>query len=128
MESPLRSALYGIMTYGGVFALIGYAYSQLVRLDIGATTLFVVAVTVFGVVVLSLSGLGFVVVGAWVTDLVGARDPWLGLVGVGTVGALVWFLLPVVAGVLVWFGVTAVGIGGPARLWFHADTVKVKRD
>lgn len=127
VESPLSSTLYGTMAYGVVFFLVGYGYSQFLRIGFATTLTFFVALAIFASIVLSLSGLGFVIVGCWLTQLVGARDPWLGLVGVGAAGAVVWLLLPVIAGVVVWFIITAVGIGGPARRWMHDDYVEAKQ-
>lgn len=127
MGSPLSSTLYGIMTYGGAFFLVGYAYSQLLRIEVTSTAVLIVAGIILISLLLTLSGFGFVIVGCWLSELFGPRDPWLGLIGLGTAGAFVWFLLPAVVGVAVWFSVGAVGIGGPARLWLHDDTVKLDR-
>lgn len=123
-ENPLSSTLYGIMAFGVVTFMSGYGLSQFLRIGFATTAMFFVTIAIFAVIILSLSGLGFVIVGCWLTQLVGARDPWLGLVGVGAAGAVVWLLLPVVVGGAVWFIITAVGIGGPARLWLHDDYVK----
>jgi hypothetical protein len=127
MQRPLVSALYGLMAYGIVVLLVGYAYSQLIRLAVAETALTVSVTLVAAGLVFSLGGLGFVVVGAWLADLVGATDPWIGLVGLGTVSALVWLLLPVSFGIVVWVAIASVGIGGQTRLWFHAGSVHVSQ-
>lgn len=121
VERPLSSALYGVMAYGVVVFLTGYAYSQLSRLGIGTTTLSFLAVGVLAVILLTLGGFGFVVVGTILTEVVGGRDPRLGLVGVSGVSSVAWLLLPFVLGVVVWIGFAAVGIGGATRRWVHVS-------
>lgn len=124
MASPHVSVLYGLMAYGIVVFLVAYAYNQLSRFGVGTTVLTVLGAVLLGIVLLSLGGLGFVVVGTWVTKTAGVRDPWLGLVGVGAVSAVAWLLLPFALGALVWFGIAALGIGGPARQWVHQSAVE----
>jgi hypothetical protein len=119
-DRPVSSVLYGVVAIGVAVFLVGYAFSQLTTL--GATTLvFTLSVVVLGGILSALGGFGFVVVGLWVTRLLDAGDPWVGVVTAGTVGALAWFLLPALVALVVWFGIAAVGIGGPARVWMHAD-------
>lgn len=119
-EEPLSSVLYGVVAIGVAVFLIGYAFSQLSTL--GATALvFTLSVVILGGILSVLGGFGFVVVGLSVTRLLDTGDPWIGLVTAGTVGALAWFLLPALVALVVWFGIAAVGIGGPARVWMHAD-------
>lgn len=119
-DEPVSSVLYGVVAIGVAVFLVGYAFSQLSTL--GATALvFTLSVVILGGILSVLGGFGFVVVGLWVTRLLDAGDPWIGLVTAGTVGALAWFLLPALVALVVWFGIAAVGIGGPARVWMHAD-------
>jgi len=127
MQRPLVSAFYGLMAYGIVVLLVGYAYSQLIRLAVAETALTILVALVAATLIFSLGGLGFVVVGAWVADIVGVADPWIGLVGIGTVSALVWLLLPVGFGIVIWVAIASVGIGGPARQWLHAGSVHVSQ-
>ena len=117
LERPLVAAVYGLLAYGLVGFLGTYAYSQLARVgvDVGAVSV------VVGVVVLALTGFGFVVVGTTVTDVLGTRRPWKGLVVGGVLSAVGWLLLPLIAAVVAWTVLAAVGIGGPARKWVHAD-------
>lgn len=124
MESPLVSVVYGAMAYALVVFVVSYAYSQLAQLGVAVPVLGLLGAGVLVVLLLSLGGLGFVVVGAWATDAVGSRDPWLGLVGVGVVGALAWLVLPFVGALLVWLGIAAIGIGGPVRRWIHGSKVE----
>lgn len=124
MRRPLVSVVYGAAAYSIVVLLVGYAYSQLLRLAVGGTVLTALVVAVAAAVIFSLGGLGFVVVGAWVAEFVGVTDPWIGLVALGAVSALVWVVLPVSIGAVVWIGIASVGIGGPARLWLHEGSVE----
>lgn len=124
MSNPLVSVLYGLMAYGMVVFFVGYVYSQLSALLAGTAALATVVTVVLGVSVLSLGGLGFVVVGTWLAEVAGVRDPWVGLVGVGGVSALVWYLLPFVPAGLVWLAIAAAGVGGPTRRWIHADRAR----
>ncbi|MFC4360566.1 hypothetical protein ACFO0N_21685 [Halobium salinum] len=126
-SNPLVSVLYGLMAYGMVVFFVGYAYSQLATLLAGTAILATAVTAAFGVLVLSLGGLGFVVVGTWVAGVAGVRDPWLGLVGVGGASALVWYLLPFAVAGLVWLAIAAVGVGGPTRRWIHADRTQADR-
>ncbi|QIO24659.1 hypothetical protein [Haloarcula sp. JP-L23] len=118
---PLVAALYGLMAFGVVTFFVAYALSQLANLGVGATAVGVIGVVVLGIALLTLGGLGFAVVGVWVTEVFGGRDPWIGLVGVGAVSAIAWLVLPVVVSLVVWLAIAAVGIGGPAREWVHGS-------
>jgi hypothetical protein len=120
-ERPLMSVVYGAIAYGLVGFACAYGISQLARLGGGSALVFTVGATVAGAVLLTLAGLGFVVVGTLLTELQGTRQPWTGLVVGASVGAVVWFALPLLAGVVAWLLVTAVGIGGPTRKWIHAS-------
>jgi len=122
MSRPLVSTIYGFMAFGIVLFLLGYAFNQVAKLGLDATVLWVIISVVVGATIFSLGGMGFVVVGAWAAETLGTTDPWLGLVGVGAVSAVVWLLLPFVVGALVWVIIAAVGIGGPARHWVHGTT------
>jgi hypothetical protein len=117
MERPLAAAVYGVLAYALVAFLGTYALSQLSRLGVGAATV----ATGVGAVVVALTGFGFVVVGTSITDVLGARHPWKGLVVGGALSAVGWVLLPLLAAVVTWTVVAAVGIGGPARKWVHAE-------
>ncbi|MFC6838050.1 hypothetical protein [Halomarina ordinaria] len=122
--NPLVSALYGLAAYGLAVFLVGYAYSQLARLGVVSPAVATLVGSVLAVLLLSLAGLGFVVAGTWLTTAVGGRDPWLGLVGVGAVGALVWLVFPFGLALVVWFGIAGVGVGGPTRRWIHRDATE----
>ncbi|WP_327053924.1 hypothetical protein [Halomicrococcus gelatinilyticus] len=117
LERPLAAAVYGVLAYALVGFLGTYAYSQMARIGVDVATVSAVV----GGVVLALAGFGFVVVGTTVTDVFGARRPWTGLVVGGALSAAGWLLLPLLAAVVAWTVLAAVGIGGPARKWVHAD-------
>jgi hypothetical protein len=121
MTNPFVSVLYGVVAFGLVVFLVGYAYSQLARLGVGRNVFATLTVLLIGVLVLVLSGVGFAVVGVWLSDVAGTRDPWLGLVVVGGVGAVAFLLLPLAVAAVVWFAIAGVGVGGPTREWIHAD-------
>ncbi|MBX0324457.1 hypothetical protein EGH21_15615 [Halomicroarcula sp. F13] len=120
-ERPLAAVVYGLMAFGIVTFFVVYAFSQLANLGIGTTVLTALGAVVFAVAFLSLGGLGFAVVGVWVTESFGGRDPWAGLVGVGAVSAVAWLVLPAVVSVAVWLAIAAIGLGGPARRWVHGS-------
>lgn len=126
MAKPLRSVLYGLGAYAITVFLAGYAVVQLSAFGVASTLIVVISVLALVTALLSFGGLGFVVVGVWLSGAVGARDPLTGLVGVGALSAAAWFALPFVAGLLVWLGIAAVGIGGPVRLWVHAERVEME--
>jgi hypothetical protein len=121
MARPLLSVVYGLIAFGLVTFFIVYAYSQVVRVGVGTTIVTLVAGVVLGGVLLGLASLGFVVVGAWLAASLGMGDVWAGLVGMALVGGLVLLVLPPGVGLLVWLVIAAVGVGGPARRWVHAD-------
>lgn len=126
MRNPLLSVVYGSVAYGGVVFAFSYLYNQLGRIGVAAGSVSLVAVPLFFLLILVLGGVGFAVVGVWVTEALGTRDPWIGLVGVGGVSAAAWLLLPFAFGAGVWVAVAATGIGGPTRMWLHADSVRVE--
>lgn len=128
IDNPLLSVVYGIIAYGGVVFLFGYAYSQLARVGVETGAIAVVAIPAFGGLVLLLGGAGFAVVGAWLASIADFRDPQTGLVAVSIAGGLGWLLLPDAFAVLTWLGIAAVGIGGPVRRWFHAESTRVEHD
>ncbi len=120
MERPLLSVVYGIVSYSIVVFVVGYAYSQLLRVGVVSTAVSLLLTGMFAAIVLSISGAGFVITGTWLTRAIGVGDPWLGLIGLGIVSAIAWLVLPLAIGLAVWGAIAAVGVGGPARLWFNA--------
>jgi hypothetical protein len=124
----LRSVVYGVVAYGLVGFAFAYLSIQLFRLGSGGL-LSTVVVAVVATAVSTLTSLGFVVVGTLLTELQGRRQPWTGLVVGAAVSAFTWFVLPPLAGLVAWFAVAAVGIGGPTRAWVHASRdVRAERE
>lgn len=123
MSRPVSAVGYGLIAYGLVAFVVVYVFTQLASFGLGTTVVGVLGAVTLLVFLVSLGGLGFVVVGTWLSRALGARDPWVGLVGVALVGAGAWLLLPFLLGLAVWLAMAAVGIGGPAREWIHADAV-----
>lgn len=119
-ERPFVSVLYGLVAFAIVSFFTAYLLNQLFRLGLNVTLVALIAALIVGAVLLTLGGLGFAVVGAWATDVFGLGDPWLGLVGVAALSALVWLALPIVLSLLLWLGIAAVGIGGPTKHWLHS--------
>jgi hypothetical protein len=126
MSRPVAAVGYGLIAYGLVAFVVVYAFTQMAAIGVEAAVVGVLGAATLLLFLVSLGGLGFVVVGTWLSRAVGARDPWIGLVGVGLVGAIAWLLLPFVFGLAVWLAMAAVGIGGPARKWIHADAVAME--
>ncbi|MFB6092722.1 MAG: hypothetical protein ABEK02_06905 [Haloquadratum sp.] len=119
--NPVVSVVYGFVAFGLVVFFLGYAASQLARVGLGGRGYSVLLWVVLGVALFALAGLGFAVVGQWATETAGFADPWPGLVATGLLGAVAVLVFPFALGALVWFGIAAVGIGGPVKRWIHAD-------
>jgi len=125
LEKPLQAVVYGAMAHGGVVFVGGYLLSQLGRLGAGALAARA-AFLLVAVGLLALAGLGFTVVGTAVTDAVGSRQPWTGLVVGAGVAAVAAVVTPVVAGAVLWVAVASMGVGGATRRWFHSDAVSAR--
>lgn len=122
--NPLVSAVYGVMAYGLVAFFGAYAFSQLSRVGVGATAVATVSGLALIGILLSLGGVGYAVLGTWLADAAGFRDPFLGVAAAGLVGAVAVLALPTLPGTVAWFVVAAVGLGGPAKRWVHEDNAK----
>lgn len=120
LQRPLRAPLYGVAVAVVGAVVAAYAVKQMGRLGggVGLATA-AAAVGVGGAIVAG--GFGFVVVGAGMATVLGARRPWTGpLLGAG-VSAIVLVALPIPVGTVVWALVAATGLGGSARRWVHAS-------
>lgn len=116
--SPL-SALYGIIPFFFVAFAGGYALSQFARAGVGGPLLvrgWSLLVVVAGV---GFVGLGYLVVGTYLTEVEGERRPWHGAVIGAVLGALPWLVLPTVPAVAVWVLGAAAGLGAPTQRWVH---------
>lgn len=121
MGRPHLSLVYGSMAYGFVVFMGGLGISQLGQIGVTEPLVLLALTAVLSVVVLFLSGLGYAVVGTWLTGLYGPRQRWNGLVFGAALSTVGWLLLPLLPGALVWIAIGAVGIGGPVRLWVHDE-------
>jgi hypothetical protein len=121
MGRPHLSFVYGCMAYGFVVFMGGLGLTQLGQIGLDDPTVLLVVAGVLSVLVLLLSGLGYAVVGAWLTGLYGPQRPWNGLVFGAALSSVGWLFLPVLPGVLLWVAVGAVGLGGPVRAWVHDE-------
>jgi|AntDeeMetagen134_2_1112570.scaffolds.fasta_scaffold00073_10 hypothetical protein len=120
MERPAVSTAYGVTAHTCVLVFGVYFFGQVTRLSANGLVAAGAGAAV-AIAVVSLAGLGLTVVGARLTELVGERRPWYGLVVGAALGASTWLLPTVVAGLVVWTLLVSVGIGGPTREWIHAS-------
>lgn len=119
-DRPLVSVVYGVMAHLLLFFAAMVVSFQFASTDIDETVVLVGGVAVLGVIFVSLAGFGLAVIGTWLAELRGGGRPWQGLLAAGAVGAMGW-LLPLVAGLVVWTTLVSIGIGGSAREWVHAE-------
>ena len=118
--SPL-AVLYGILPFFFVAFAGGYALSQFARAGVAnlwlarGWSLFVALVGV------GFAGLGYLVVGTYLTEIEGERRPWHGAVVGAVLSALPWLLLPTVPAVLLWVLGAAAGLGASTRRWVHGE-------
>ncbi|EMA47912.1 hypothetical protein [Halococcus saccharolyticus] len=120
MERLTVSTVYGVTAHACVLFFGVYFFGQVTRLS--ANRLVVAgAGAAVAVAVVGLAGLGLTVVGARLTELVGERRPWYGLVVGAVLGASAWLLPAAAASLVVWVLLVSVGIGGPTREWIHAS-------
>ncbi len=121
LEQPGIAVLYGLMAYGLVLFVLTYVSTQLIRFGTGTQIVGFAVGGAGGAALLTLSGLGFTIVGAGITDIQGVRQPGIGLVIGAGISGIVWLALPVLPGLGAWIIVAAIGLGGPTRVWFHSD-------
>ncbi|MFB6148666.1 MAG: hypothetical protein ABEJ48_03285 [Halobacteriales archaeon] len=120
-HNPAIAAIYGVFAYIIILFFGGYAFSQLARAGVTNPTINTAVMALIGGVLLSLAGLGFLIIGTLVTIADGARRPRIGLLVGATVSAVGWLVLPFPAGLAVWVLIAAVGIGGATRNWVHSS-------
>jgi len=121
MDQPLSSLLYGIIAFGIVVFLGLLIVIQGTQFGVAVGIISTVGYGVAGALVVLLASLGYVVLGAKLTDFLGPRQPWNGVVFGAAIGAAAWLVLPPLLAAAVWLLGAAVGIGGPTRRWLHAD-------
>jgi hypothetical protein len=118
--SPL-AVVYGVVAFGLVALVGSYGLSQGARVGVDAATLRLVGTLVVGLALSALGAFGYLVVGTLLTQIEGARRPWLGAAVGAVVSALPWLALPALPALAVWTLVAAVGLGGPTRHYVHAE-------
>jgi len=115
------AALYGIIPFAAVVFIGGYILSQSARVGVTNQALVWVLGTVVVASVMTLAGLGYLVIGAYLTELEGARRLWTGAALGAGLSALPWLVLPTVPALAAWVVVAAVGLGGTTQQWVHGE-------
>jgi hypothetical protein len=121
MARPHVSLVYGCMAYGFVVFAGGLGLTQLGQVGLTAPAVLLAVGAVVSVALVVFSGLGYAVVGTWLTGLYGPRQRWNGLVFGAVLSSVGWLVLPLVPGALVWVAGGALGLGGPVRAWVHDE-------
>lgn len=115
------AAVYGIIPFAAVVFIGGYVLSQSARVGVTNRILvWVLGVAVVGAIV-TLASLGYLVVGAYATELEGGRRLWTGAAVGASVSAVPWLVLPTLPALAVWVVVAAVGLGGTTQKWVHGE-------
>jgi hypothetical protein len=121
MERPLSSFVYGLFAFG----LVGFVGLLIVvqgtQFGVAVRVLTLLGTGMAGLLILVLGSLGYVVLGAKLTDFLGPRRAWNGVVFGAAIGAAAWLVLPALFAAAAWLLGAAVGVGGPMRRWMHAD-------
>lgn len=120
-DSPATAVLYGIAGYA-ILGLVGlYGATTLASLSVVGGVLVRLGVIASSVLVLGLTGFGFLVVGTLLTDVCYRRRPSHGLLIGASLSAVPWFLFSPVGGIASSLAVAAFGIGGSVRVWIHSE-------
>ena len=118
--SPV-AVLYGILPFFFVAFAGGYALNQFARAGVGSPLLRRGWSLLISLVGVGFIGLGYLVLGTYLTEIEGERRPWHGAVVGAVLSALPWLLLPTVPAVLLWALGAAAGLGAPTRRWVHGE-------
>jgi hypothetical protein len=121
IEGSALSVLYGVIPFFLVAFSGGYALSQFARAGVGGPLLargWSLLVLVIGV---GFVGLGYLLVGTYLTEIEGERRPWHGAVVGAVLSALPWLFLPTVPAAVVWVLGAAAGLGAPTQRWVHGE-------
>lgn len=123
LDGSPAAVVYGVMAFALVVFLGGYLVTQVSR--VGGEAGRLGGTLVVGAAVLALAGYGYLVVGAYLTEIEGERRVFHGAVVGAALSAVPWLLLSTPFAVGVWLLVAAVGLGSPTRHWIHgARTVE----
>lgn len=120
-ERPLVAVAYGLLAYVLVLFFVLYAGDLIVRLGATGSPLRYAALAILIGGLALIAGVGYLVVGTLVTDVLDEYRPWQGLVVGAVLSAIGWFALPTTVAIAAWVLVPAVGIGGPMRRWVHRE-------
>lgn len=115
------AAVYGVIPFGLVVFGGGYVLSQTARAGVSSRVLGWAVASIVVTAILVLAALGYVVIGAYVTELEGERRLWTGAVVGAALGAIPWLLLPTQFALAVWVVVAAIGLGGTTQEWVHGE-------
>ena len=115
------AAVYGVIPFAAVLFVGGYILSQSARVGVTNRAIVVVLGAAVFVATVTLAGLGYLVVGAYTTELEGQRRVWTGAVAGAVLSALPWLVLPTVPALVAWVVVAAVGLGGTTQRWIHGE-------
>ncbi|WP_311172921.1 hypothetical protein [Halobellus ordinarius] len=126
-RSPL-AILYGVIPFALSAFVGGYVLSQAARVGAGGPLIVTGMASLVGIALVTLAGLGYLVVGSYLTEIEGARRPWPGAVVGAGLSAIPWLVLPLLPALFVWFVLAAVGLGGTTQEWIHGErTVETER-
>ena len=121
VEGSPVAVLYGVLPFFFVAFAGGYALNQFARAGVAGPLLAQGWSLLVVLVAIGFTGLGYLVVGTYLTEIEGERRPWHGAVVGAVLSALPWLLLPTVPAVLLWALGAAVGLGAPTRRWVHGE-------
>lgn len=121
MDRPLSSFIYGLFAFGLVVFVGLLIVVQGTQFGVAVRELTLLGTGLAGLVIVVLGSLGYVVLGAKLTDFLGPRQPWNGVVFGAAIGAAAWLVLPALFAAAAWLLGAAVGVGGPMRRWMHAE-------
>mgnify|MGYP007099780563 FL=1 len=110
-----------LIPFPSVLFVGGYILSQSARVGVTNRAIVVVLGAAVFVATVTLAGLGYLVVGAYTTELEGQRRVWTGAVAGAVLSALPWLVLPTVPALVAWVVVAAVGLGGTTQRWIHGE-------
>lgn len=115
------AALYGVIPFAAVVFIGGYVLSQSARVGVANQALVWVLGAVVIACIVTLAGLGYLVIGTYLTEVEGSRRPWTGAALGAGLSALPWIVLPTLPALATWVVVAAVGLGGTTQQWVHGE-------
>ena len=121
MERLPLAAVYGVIPFAAVVFLGGYGLSQTARAGVTSRILVWVLGTAVAVGIVTFAGLGYLVVGAYITEMEGERRLWIGAVVGAALSAVPWLVLPTLPALATSAVVAAVGMGGTTQKWVHGE-------